>query len=122
MKIQHLHCDCQIPEEDPVIIVFAVSIHDFLSTLDRWGRNRVTAATDANGTLDSSYVHSQEHVRQRSEEVPPAMLLRTLAATLRRAVEGILLGMRPDRDMALLRLPIAQVGTGSASANGQQGA
>jgi hypothetical protein len=98
--------------------VFAVSIHDFLSTLDRWGRNRVAAATDANGTLDAG----QEYVRQRSEEVPPAMLLRTLAATLRRAVEGILLGMRPDRDMALLRLPIAQVGTGSASANGQQGA
>ncbi len=98
--------------------MFAVSIHDFLSTLDRWGRNRVAAATDANGTLDAG----QEYVRQRSEEVPPAMLLRTLAATLRRAVEGILLGMRPDRDMALLRLPIAQVGTGSASANGQQGA
>jgi hypothetical protein len=88
--------------------VFAVSIHDFLSTLDQWGRNRVA---DANGTLDSlaSYAHNHEHVRQRSEEVPPAMLLRTLAATLRQAVEGVLLGMRPDRDMALLRLPIAQV-------------
>jgi hypothetical protein len=99
--------------------VFAVSIHDFLSTLDRWGRNRVAAATDANGTL---YADQEYYVRQRSEEVPPAMLLRTLAATLRRAVEGILLGMQPDRDMALLRLPIAQVGTESASANGQQGA
>jgi hypothetical protein len=79
-------------------MVFAVSIHDFLPVVNQWKHDRWTAGNAS---------------RVPDREVVPERYLRGLAAALRKSVEGVLLHLRPDRDMVLVRLPIAQVGWGA---------
>lgn len=76
-------------------MVFAVSIHDFLPVVNQWKHDRWTAGNAS---------------RVPDREVVPERYLRGLTAALRKSVEGVLLHLRPDRDMVLVRLPIAQVG------------
>jgi hypothetical protein len=84
-------------------MVFAVSIHDFLPVVNQWKHDRWTAGNAS---------------RVPDREVVPERYLRGLAAALRKSVEGVLLHLRPDRDMVLVRLPIAQVGWDAPHLNG----